>query len=184
MGDHGGRPFGHDVVVTERVLVSVWRKGAGPMGTMTQLTYHIVFATKYRQPIITDAFRPRLYGYMGGILRGKNCTTLEVGGTVDHVHILAQLPPTFALSAIMRDLKCYSSKWLNELPESDGRFEWQKGYGAFTVGNSQIPRMRTYLQNQEEHHRSKTFEEEYIQFLKQHQIEYRLEYLFDGEFRG
>jgi len=154
------------------------------MGSFTQLTYHVTFATKYRKPTITDDIRDSLYEYMGGILRAKNGSVIEIGGVADHVHILARLSPTRAVSDIIRELKANSSKWMNQEHASKDTFEWQIGYGAFTVSFDRKPGVANYIRNQEEHHRTKTFQEEYIEFLERHGIEFRVEYLFEDEHHG
>ncbi len=102
----------------------------------------------------------------------------------DHVHMLARLSPALAVADVIRDLKANSSKWMDEQPETTQTFEWQKGYGAFTVSYSQIPSVEQYIQNQAEHHRTRSFQEEYIEFLKRHGIEFRMEYLFEDEHHG
>jgi REP element-mobilizing transposase RayT len=154
------------------------------MGSYTQLTYHIVYATKYRSPTIGDVIRERLYEYMGGTLRAKKGHLIEIGGTADHVHVLARLSPAFAVADVIRDVKANSSGWMSEQPEVKRSFEWQKGYGAFTVSYSRIEPVRDYIRNQREHHRVKTFQEEYIDFVERHHIEFRLEYLFEDEHHG
>ncbi len=154
------------------------------MGSFTQLTYHIVFATKYRRLTIEDVIRDRLYEYIGGTLRAKKGQLIEIGGTADHVHVFARLSPSLAVADVIRDVKANSSRWMNEHPEVVSAFEWQKGYGAFTVSYSRIGSVQVYIRNQEEHHRTKTFQEEYIEFLKRHGIEFRLEYLFEAEHHG
>ena len=154
------------------------------MGSFTQLTYHVVFATKYRRPTINDAIQERLYEYIGGTLRAKKGHLIEIGGTADHVHILARLSPSLAVADVVRDVKANSSKWMTDQIEVTSRFEWQKGYGAFTVSYSRTQSVQEYIRNQEEHHRTKTFQEEYIEFLKRHKIEFRLEYLFEDEHHG
>ena len=154
------------------------------MGSFTQLTYHIVFATRYRRPLITDAIEERLYEYIGGTIRAKKGHLIQIGGMPDHVHILARLSPTLAVADVVRDIKTNSSKWINDQPEITQTFEWQKGYGAFTVSYSQIVDVEKYIQNQKEHHRTRTFQEEYIEFLKRHKIEFRMEYLFEDEHHG
>ncbi len=143
-----------------------------------------MFSTKYRRPVIIDDFRERLYEYMGGIVRNLNGRLLEVGGVEDHVHLLVNLAPARAVSDSIRDIKANASKWANELPEFQTRFEWQKGYGAFTVSHSQIDTLRHYLQNQPEHHRTKRFEDEYIQLLQRHEIDFDRKYLFEAEHLG
>lgn len=154
------------------------------MGSFTQLAYHVVFATKYRRPSITDAIQERLYEYIGGTIRAKKGHLIQIGGMPDHVHILARLSPTLAVADVVRDFKANSSKWINDQPQITQIFEWQKGYGAFTVSYSQIPGVKKYIQNQKEHHRTRTFQEEYIEFLKRHGIEFRMEYLFEDEHHG
>jgi REP element-mobilizing transposase RayT len=154
------------------------------MGSFTQLTYHVVFATKYRRPSITDAMQERLYEYIGGTIHAKKGHLIEINGVEDHVHILARLSPTLAVADVVRDIKASSSKWMSEQPEPTQTSEWQKGYGAFTVSHSQIPTVEEYIRNQEEHHRTRSFQEEYIEFLERHGIEFRLEYLFEDEHIG
>ncbi len=142
------------------------------------------FATKYRRKTIIESIREPLYEYIGGIIRAKNERQIEIGGMPDHIHILAQLSPSIAVSDAVRELKANSAKWLNEQCVTEDHFQWQKGYGAFTVSYSQIEVVQNYIQNQEEHHRTKTFQEEYEAFLKRHGIEYRREYLFEDEHHG
>ncbi len=154
------------------------------MGSYTQLTYHVVFATKYRHPSILPEIRERLYEYIGGTIRAKKGILIEIGGVADHVHILTQLSASFAVADIVRDIKANSSRWMNEQSESKRSFEWQKGYGAFTVSYSRIPNVRGYIQKQEEHHKTVSFEHEYTDFLKRHGIAFRTEYLFEGEHHG
>lgn len=154
------------------------------MGAFTRLTYHVVFGTKHRQPLIREKFRERLYGYVGGTIRELNGHLIEIGGVEDHVHILANLSAAKAVSDVIRDIKANASRWLNELPEVTTRFEWQKGYAAFTVSYSQVPSVRGYIQNQREHHRVTTFEEEYIAFLRRHDIEFEHRWLFEAEHHG
>ena len=154
------------------------------MGSFTQLTYHVVFSTKYRQPVIAPSFRDRLYEYVAGTLRGKQGHAIEIGGTRDHIHILTRLSPTLAVADVIRDVKSSASKWIGELPEARFPFAWQKGYSAFTVSYWQIDSVRRYIQNQDEHHRQRSFQEEYVEFLNRHGIEFRREYLFEDEHHG
>ena len=153
------------------------------MGSFTRLTYHIVFATKYRKPSIKENLQERLYEYIGGTLRARKGHLIEIGGVGDHVHILAGLSPSLAVSDLVRDVKASSSKWMREEGHVD-KCEWQKGYGAFTVSYDRIEAIRNYIRNQKEHHRTRTFQEEYIDFLKRHGLEFRLEYLFEDEHNG
>ena len=151
------------------------------IGSFTQLTYHIVFATKLRRPSISGNIQERLYEYIGGTLRAKKGQLIEIGGVQDHVHILARLSPTLAVADVVRDVKANSSKWMNEQSDIPQTLHWQKGYGAFTVSYSQIETVQQYIRKQEEHHRAQTFQDEYITFLKRRGIEFRLEYLFEDE---
>jgi putative transposase len=122
--------------------------------TLTDLTYHVVFATRKREPLIADAFRDRLYGYMGSIVRADIGRAIAIGGTHDHVHVLVRLPPTMAVSAAVKRIKGISSKWLGEQPEVKAGFRWQRGFSAFTVSHSAVPRVRAYIEKQAEHHRA------------------------------
>ena len=153
------------------------------MGSFTRLTYHIVFATKYRKPSIKDDMRERLYEYIGGILRGNKGHLIEIGGVEDHIHLLVGLTPSLTVSEVIREVKACSSKWMGEVGLVD-KFEWQKGYGAFTVSYDRVDAIRQYIQNQKEHHKTMTFQEEYIDFLERHGIEFKLEYLFEDEQNG
>ncbi len=153
------------------------------MGSFTCLTYHIVFSTKYRKRTITDGVQDRLYEYLGGTLRSKKGQLIEIGGVEDHVHLLAGLSPSLAVSDVVRDLKSNSSKWMRDERRVES-FEWQKGYGAFTVSFDRVDAIRKYIQNQKEHHKTRTFQEEYIDFLERHGIEFQWERLFEGEHNG
>ncbi len=155
-----------------------------PMSTFTKLTYHIIFSTKYRKHLIKGAFQKRLYEYIGGIIRAQNGHLIEIGGIADHVHILANFPPTKSISDTLRELKSNTSKWSNTQPECLHSFDWQKGYSAFSVSYSQIENVRSYITNQEEHHREKSFEEEYLLFLKLHNIPFEPHYVFEAEHQG
>lgn len=154
------------------------------MGSYSQLNYHIVFATKYRHPSIKSEFKDKLYEYIGGTLRAKKGQLIEIGGVEDHVHLLARLPPTLAVSDMTRDIKANASKWINEQDQIKRTFEWQIGYSVFTVSYSHVDTVREYIQNQEEHHKKMTFQEEYQAFLTRHGIKFRPEHLFEDEHHG
>ena len=126
----------------------------------------------------------RLYEYIGGIIRAQNGHLIEIGGIEDHIHILTNLSHSKAISDSIRDIKANTSKWVNEFSNQTNRFEWQKGYGAFSVSYSQIDSVRHYIQIQREHHQTKTFKEEYIQFLQLHDIAFEHRYLFETEHYG
>ena len=135
----------------------------------TNLLYHVVYGTKLRQPLIDEEFQPRLYEYVGGTIRGLKGVSLQIGGVEDHVHILAKLPPTIAVSDFLEKLKSNSSKWAKSVRRD---FGWQAGYSAFSVSESQVERVKRYIQNQREHHRKSSFEEELIELLKAHGLAY------------
>ena len=154
------------------------------MGSFTQLTYHVIFATKYRRLSITESIQERLYEYIGGTIRAQNGSLIQIGGMPDHIHILASFSPTLAVTDAVRVIKANSSKWMNEQSGTTQRFQWQKGYSVFTVSYSQIPIVKQYIENQQEHHRVRSFQEEYMEFLKRHGPEFQLEYLFEDEHHG
>jgi len=147
--------------------------------TYTNLLYHIIFSTKDRRPFITRALKDELHPYIGGIILDAGGKPIEIGGVEDHVHILAKLPATLALSDALRLIKTNSSKWVGEHPELVRTFAWQTGYAAFTVSKSQSGSVRDYILNQERHHRRKTFKQELVSLLKKNDIEYDERYLWD-----
>jgi REP element-mobilizing transposase RayT len=147
--------------------------------TYTNLLYHIIFSTKDRRPFIHPDFAKELHPYIGGIIRDAGGEPIEVGGVADHVHILAKLPAALAVADALRLIKSNSLKWANERPDLVRAFAWQTGYAAFTVSKSQADSVREYIQNQERHHRHKTFKEELVSLLIKNDIEYDERYLWD-----
>jgi putative transposase len=147
--------------------------------TYSNLLYHIIFSTKHREPLITPEFRGELCPYVAGILQGQDGLPLEIGGMPDHLHLVIRIKPDVSVSEIVRLVKANSSKWANERPAGVGHFAWQRGYGAFTVSFSQLDAVRQYVRRQEEHHRVKTFQEEFVEFLKRNGIEFDERYLWD-----
>jgi REP element-mobilizing transposase RayT len=137
---------------------------------------HCVFSTKQRRNSIAPEKLSDLWSYLGGIARKNGFKTIAVGGTENHVHILLSLPATIPLAKAMQLLKGGSSKWMNEM--GDGSFAWQEGYGAFTVGISQQANTTAYINSQAEHHRNHGFEDEFLAFLKKHEIEYDPKYVW------
>jgi REP element-mobilizing transposase RayT len=138
--------------------------------------FHLVFSTKDRLPLIAVEWRERLHAYLGGIVKGMDAVPLAVGGVADHIHALVSLKSKHRLDYFLRDLKVDSSSFIHR--DLLKKFEWQKGYGAFSVNPSNIDHVKNYVLNQERHHRKKTFEEEYIELLKLSGIEYDEEYLW------
>ena len=139
--------------------------------THSSLHYHIVFGTKNHDPIIQSAWRGKLHAYLGGIVRTMNGVPESIGGVSDHVHLLIGLRPMHCLADVLRELKEVSSGWVHtelHVPH----FAWQEGYGAFTVSPSQREPVRRYIQQQEEHHRTRTFREEYLELLRRSEVEF------------
>jgi putative transposase len=144
--------------------------------TYHSINLHIIFSCKDRMPLITPEIEAELYHVIGGILRNKDCVLIEGNGTADHSHLLIGLPPKYAPSEIMRDIKSNSSRWVHEKwPKSP--FGWQDGYGVFSVSISKIPRTREYILSQKEHHRKTTFREELQWFLDNHGVQYDPKFL-------
>ncbi len=137
---------------------------------------HCVFSTKERRNTIQPERQADLWSYLGGIARKNGFKAIAVGGTENHIHILLSLPAIMPLAKAMQLLKGGSSKWMNDT--RDTRFAWQEGYGAFTVGISQLARTVNYINSQAEHHRKHTFEEEFLAFLAKHNIEYDPKYVW------
>ena len=158
------------------------------MGSFTKLTYHIVFGTKFRRKSICNEFVEPLYEYIGGTIRNRKGSLIQIGGVEDHLHLLVTLPPTITVADAVRDIKANASKWVNENREETknpgDNFEWQIGYGAFTVSYSHIEIVREYIQGQRRHHRTKSFDEEYIELLERHNIPFDRKFLFEGEYSG
>ena len=140
---------------------------------------HYVFSTKHRKKLITPTLEARLWPYMGGIARDNDMKAISIGGTEDHIHLLLSLPATIQIAKAIQLIKGGSSKWVHdEFPEHRD-FGWQEGYGAFTIGISQVQETITYIQQQKEHHRRTTFQEEFLKILKKHGIAYDTRYIWD-----
>ncbi|HKR02627.1 MAG TPA: IS200/IS605 family transposase [Pyrinomonadaceae bacterium] len=146
--------------------------------TYTSLHYHIVFSTKNRVKVIKPAIEQRVWAYIGGIARKQGMTALQVGGVEDHVHALVMTSPIISPSQIAQFLKGDSSRWIHKEFPALRDFEWQDGYGAFTVSKSNLPEVVHYIQQQREHHRRATFQEEYLKFLRKHGIKYDERYVW------
>ena len=144
--------------------------------TFLSLHFHLVFATWNRRPMIADAWRPRLHEYMGGTISGLGGVPEQIGGIADHVHLLIGLKATHCLADVLRELKKASSAWIHEEIKQDG-FAWQEGYAAFTVSATARQGVRTYIANQPEHHRVKSWREELEDLLRKAGIAFDPRYL-------
>jgi REP element-mobilizing transposase RayT len=146
-----------------------------------QINIHAIFAVMGRQNILNSEIRPRIFEYISGILRNHRLFPLAVGGWKDHVHVFFELNPDLKISDSMKLVKSISSKWINENHLMKGKFEWQRGYGAFSYSRSQRDPVIKYILGQEEHHGKKgiNFEKEYLALLDQFGIPYRKEFLFE-----
>ncbi|MFW5781318.1 MAG: IS200/IS605 family transposase [Bacteroidota bacterium] len=148
-------------------------------GTYSQIYIQIVFAVKGRENILVSIWRKEVFKYISGIISQKGHKSIIVNGMSDHVHAFVGLKPSLSISDLARDIKNNSSNYINKNKWVKGKFAWQEGYGSFSYSHSQIEQVYNYILNQEQHHRKKTFREEYIDFLKKFEVEYNEKYLFD-----
>lgn len=148
-------------------------------GTFSQIYIQIVFAVKGRQSLIAEQWDGELYKYITGIVTNKNQKLLAINGMADHIHILIGMKPSCCLSDLVREIKKASNEFVNKKGFSQSKFEWQEGYGAFSYSHSALDSVIRYIQNQKEHHRKRSFKEEYKEFLIQYRIEHKDEYLFN-----
>jgi REP element-mobilizing transposase RayT len=140
---------------------------------------HIVFSTKHRQELIFPPVEEELHAYLGGICKKLECHPIKVGGYTNHVHILCMLSKKIALMKLLEEVKSHSSKWIKTKGEAYENFYWQDGYGAFSVNPTEIDVVVNYIANQKEHHRKKTFQDEYRAFLTKYEVEYDERYVWD-----
>ena len=145
---------------------------------------HAVFSTKQRFKLLKPDRSDDRFAYLGGTASGHKSTVIRSGGVEDHVHLLLKIHPSFAVADTIKLIKGNSSKWINENRKVRSRFEWQRGYGAFSVSESMSETVKRYIDNQEEHHRQHSFEDEYLTFLQKHNIEFDPRYAFDDEIIG
>jgi REP element-mobilizing transposase RayT len=145
------------------------------------LLIHVIFSTKLRYPLIRDSWRDDLFAYMGGTAKEHKATLLSSGGIEDHVHLLLKIHPSFAIADTVKLLKANSSRWINQERKVNCRFEWQRGYGAFSVSQSHSDKVKEYIANQRVHHQRQSFREEYLETLRKHAIEFDERYVFDEE---
>ena len=147
------------------------------MSTYTQILYQIVFSTKDREKTLLEGNREKLFRFIWGILKNKNCVLYQINGVEDHVHIATHLHPTIALSSLVEDIKVASSQWIKQNQIFPNFTAWQEGYGGFTYSIKEKGVLVNYVKNQKEHHRVKTFREEFIGLLNEHGIKFDERYL-------
>src|SRR5215468_10931524 len=148
-------------------------------GTFSQLYIQVVFAVKGRENLISKSWKDELHKYIAGIIKGKEQKPIIVNGMPDHIHAFIGLKPSIAISDLVRDIKNNSSNFINENKFIKGKFSWQEGYGAFSYSHSQIEQVYNYILNQEQHHKQKTFKEEYLNLLTKFEIGFEEKYLFE-----
>jgi putative transposase len=139
---------------------------------------HCTFSTKDRYPAIDSELESRLWPYVGGIARENRMKAIAIGGTADHLHALLSLPGMMSFSKAVQIIKGGSSKWIHDGFSNQEKFAWQEGYGAFSVSASQVPKTIAYINNQKEHHRKKSSDEEFLELLNKHGIEFDSRYVF------
>jgi REP element-mobilizing transposase RayT len=148
-------------------------------GTFSQIYIQVVFAVKGRENLLQKPWREEVFKYIAGIIKGKNQKPIIVNGVADHVHLFIGLKPVMSISDLVRDIKNNTSNFINDKKLIKGKFSWQEGYGAFSYSHSQLDNVYQYILSQEEHHRKKTFKEEYLDFLQKFEIEHDEKYLFE-----
>jgi len=146
--------------------------------TYTQIHIHAIIAVQNRQSLIRNDWRNELYKYITGIVQNHNHKMLQINGMPDHVHILLGFRPTQSLSDLMKIIKQDSTKWINHNSFMNGRFSWQEGYGAFSHSRAQVTQVVKYIQNQEEHHKKRSFRMEYLDFLEKFEVDYDERFIF------
>jgi len=149
------------------------------MSTYSQLYIQIVFVVKNRQALIKEDWEERLYQYITGVVQNKGQKMLAINGVSNHIHIFINIKPNCNISDLVREIKKSSNKFINENNFTPFKFQWQEGYGVFSYSHSHIDRVAKYVMNQKEHHRKKTFKEEYIEMLQKMNVDYDNKYLFD-----
>ena len=147
--------------------------------SLSYLLTHIVFSTKDRAPVLDPVVRSPLHAYLATVARSVDCECFRVGGIADHVHLAVRLSRTITMAQLIEELKTSSSKWLKTQSPALATFAWQRGYGAFSVGPSDLDALLHYIDTQEEHHRTRTFQDEYRAFLKKYGIDYNERYVWD-----
>ena len=147
--------------------------------SLSLVIVHVVFSTKNREPCIAPEMRPRLHAYLAEVARGMGCDAYRVGGVADHVHLALTLPRTVTQSDLVKELKTSSHHWLGKQEARHADFAWQRGYGIFSVGKSQLPDLEKYIATQEERHRVRSFQEEFRELLQRYGVTWDEAYVWD-----
>jgi len=147
--------------------------------SLSLVLVHIIFSTRDRKPLIEHPIRQDLHAYLASRAREVGCECYCVGGVADHVHLAVRLSRTVTIAQVLEELKTSSSKWLKTQSAGLKTFSWQSGYGAFSVGPSDLPALRQYIETQEAHHKKHTFQDELRGFLKKYGVEYDERYVWD-----
>jgi putative transposase len=140
---------------------------------------HFVFSTKGREPCLSPEIRPRLWAYLSTVVRNLDAECYRAGGWIDHVHLAVRMPRTRSLAEMVEGIKTPSSAWMKQQAASLHQFSWQRGYGAFSVSRSELDHVITYIDNQEEHHRTQTFQDEFRRLLVKHGLDFDERYVWD-----
>ena len=147
--------------------------------TLVKIYIHVVFSTKKRENLILPQIEKELFAYIGGILRKYDSILLAANGTANHIHLLVSQSKNVSLSDLLRELKKSSSLWIKTKGAKFGNFQWQAGFGAFSIGHSQIETVKSYIEKQKEHHKIEIFEDEYRKFLQKYEIDFDDRYFLD-----
>ena len=146
--------------------------------TLTRILVHVVFSTKERRNLITPAVEPELHAYLGGVCGNRESPALAIGGTENHVHLLVSLSKNIACRDLLMVLKRDSSKWIKTQGAEFADFHWQDGYGAFSIGESQVGAVTDYIRGQKERHQTTTFEDEFVALAERYGVSFDLRYLW------
>jgi REP element-mobilizing transposase RayT len=147
--------------------------------SLADISFHLIFSTKYRAPAIAPALRERLHPYLAEIAKSMKCHLIEAGGMPDHMHLLVSWARNLSMADGMREFKASASRWMHDCIPGMGDFHWQDGYAGFSVSRSQIPMVRHYIQTQEENHRTLSFQDELRAFLQKHEVQFDERYVWD-----
>jgi putative transposase len=151
------------------------------MSTLSKIYIHVVFSVRRREKLIDEIWEEELYKFIAGLVQNKEQKMIAINGTADHIHMLLGIKPACCLSELVREIKKSTDELIKNRRLSKYEFSWQTGFAAFSCSDSQLDNLVKYILNQKEHHRVKTFTEEYVEFLKSNNVEFKPEYLFENE---